>query len=78
MKRASPISEVRGSDALFPNDFGEDLLLLLAASLSLIKCKWVRGAENGRPEVGRSENGRPNIKKLCYRKDARAMHPFPP
>jgi len=26
MKWASPISAVRGSDALFPNDFGEDLL----------------------------------------------------
>jgi len=27
MKRASPISAVRGSDALFPNDSGEDLLI---------------------------------------------------
>jgi len=26
MKQASPICAVRGSDALFPNDFGEDLL----------------------------------------------------
>jgi len=26
MKRVSPLSAVRGSDAIFPNDFGEDLL----------------------------------------------------
>jgi len=28
MKLGSPISAVRGSDALFPNDFGENLLPL--------------------------------------------------
>jgi len=29
MKWASAFSTVRGGDALFPNDFGEDLLLSL-------------------------------------------------
>jgi len=33
MMRASPISAVRGSDVLFPNDFWEDLFLILDVSL---------------------------------------------
>jgi len=33
MKWASPISAVKGSDVLFPNDLGEDLLLLARLSL---------------------------------------------
>jgi len=30
MKWASPISAMRGSDTLFPNDFGEDLFTMSA------------------------------------------------
>jgi len=37
MKRVSPIFAVRGSDALFPNDFGEDLLLRLLTIVEKVK-----------------------------------------
>jgi len=36
MKQASPFSAVRGCNALFRNDFGEDLLFLLRIEMSLL------------------------------------------
>jgi len=33
MNRVSPISAMRGSDALFPNDFGEDLLFFSSENM---------------------------------------------
>jgi len=44
MKWASPISAVRGCDALFPNAFGEDLLLSFSATAVIDDfCGWQFG-----------------------------------